>query len=360
MNDEGKTDKAKRGFMRTTTVGLILLVGLLAAVAGMAFPAAAYFLLWGVGEVVIPVWEAVDPTAPRLPTMPKDVAEFKDANGKGKALRTTVDRFYASLPETNKSWLREVLAPPYVGSAVDISKIVQHYIPVGTSFSEAERILEAAGINIAWPRRSEADAMVLGNPPNDYPVRGALEQNTDPAGYMRVYVRLLPQTAGDYGDAAAVGKVTATLSKQVGAPVPPVSFSFDVSRASTNVDVLIKIVESRFYQFDLTFRSSRPSDTPSLRKVAGGGGRWPDGRHEDPGIIIPIRITVANDGQPPFYDRMIDTQGTYKFSYLEISRGAGGIELSPGIYRIRAITTKDIPELSKVKVDLTITYDARF
>jgi hypothetical protein len=101
------------------------------------------------GEIVIPAWEAIDPTVPRPGRLPDDFASLKDADAKGKAFRVAVDKFYGSLPETGNSWLREVLAPPYAaGYAIDVSKIARHYIPEGTSFDEAERVLLAAGMTI--------------------------------------------------------------------------------------------------------------------------------------------------------------------------------------------------------------------
>lgn len=339
---------------------LSILVGILFVIAGSVIPAVFFFPLWIVGDALIPAWDAIDPTVPRLPPLPWDIPDLKDANARGKALRAKIDEYYATLPETRKAWVRKYFAPPYVGYSIDIGKIVRHYIPAGASFDEAESILKAAGLIIDWPRPPGDVINVSRHLRNDYQVRASLEQGTDPPGYVRVYVRLMPQTRGDYRDTAAVGTITGSIVKQLGAPAPPVSFPLNVSRASTELDVLVKITETRHYQFDLTFRATSAADLPLLRKVSGEGFRLRDEPAlKNPGLTIPIRVTVANEGHPPFYDRTIDTQGSYAFSTLRISRNAGGTGLSPDLYRFKVTTLEEIPELSDVKVDFTITWDAR-
>ena len=350
----------KTGSMAGLLLTLSILVGTQYAIVGSAIPPVLFFPLWIVGDAVIPAWDAIDPTVPRLPPLPRDTSDLKDADARGKALRAKIDQYYASLPETRKPWVYKYFAPPYVGYAVDISRIVRHYIPVGTPFDEAERILEAAGLTIDWPRPPGGVREVSRNPLDDYQVRASLERNTDPPGYMRVYVRLAPKTRGDYGANSAVGTLTGSIVKQLGAPIPSVSFPLDISHAAKELDVLVKITETRSYQFDLTFRARSSSDLPWLRKVSGEGFRFRgDPALKNPGVTVPIRVTVANEGHPPFYDRTIDTEGSYASGTLKISRNAGGTGLRPGLYRFKVTTLKDIPELSAVRVDFTITWDAR-
>jgi hypothetical protein len=355
-----EASERKAGSMAGLLLTLSILVGTLFAIAGSAIPAVFFFPLWIVGEAVIPAWDAIDPTVPRLPPLPKDISDLKDADARGQALRAKIDQCYAALPETRKPWVYKYFAPPYVGYSVDISKIVRHYIPAGASFDEAERILEAAGLTIDWPRPPNGVMETGRIPRHDYKVRASLEQSTDPPGYVRVYVYMLPQTRGDYGANSAVGPIAASIVKHLGAPIPGVSFPLDVSRAATELDVLVKITETRSYEFDLTFRARSFSDFPLLRKVSGEGFRFRDEPAlKNPGVAIPIRVTVANEGQPPFYDRTIDTEGSYASGTLKISRSAGGTELGPGLYRFKVTTLRDIPELTDVRVDFTITWDAR-
>jgi len=218
----------------------------------------------------------------------------------------------------------------------------------------------AAGLTIDWPRPPNGIMEPAHIPRHNYQVRASLEQATDPPGYMRIYVRLSSQTRGDYGANSAVGEITGSIVKQLGAPAPPVSFPLDASRAATELDVLVKITETRSYEFDLTFRARSFSDFPLLRKVSGEGFRFRDEPAlKNTGVAIPIRVTVANEGQPPFYDRTIDTEGSYASGTLKISRSAGGTGLGPGLYRFRVTTLKDIPELTDVRVDFTVTWDAR-
>jgi len=355
-----KASERKAGSMAGFLVTLSILVGTLFAIAGSAIPAVFFFPLWIVGEAVIPAWDAIDPTVPRLPPLPRDTSDLKDADARGKALRAKIDQYYASLPETRKPWFYKYFAPPYVGYSVDISRIVRHYIPAGASFDEAERILMAAGLTVDWPRPPNGIMEPAHIPRHDYQVRASLERGTNPPGYMRIYVRLSPQARGDYGANSAVGTVIGSIVKQLGAPAPPVSFPLDASHAPTELDVLVKITETRHYQFDLTFRATSAADWPLLRKVSGEGFRFRDEPAlKNPGVTIPIRVTVANEGQPPFYDRTIDTEGSYASGTLKISRSVGGAGLSPGLYRFKVTTLKDIPELTDVKVDFTITWDAR-
>lgn len=202
MSDNADAIRPKRGFIRSMIVTGGLLLALLAGWS-LNFPP-VLIALWGLGEVVIPVWETIDPTTPRLPILPNDLRELKDAEARGKALGATVDKFYGTLPESNKSWLRELLAPPYVGAAgVDVSKIVRHYVPAGTSFAEAERILQAAGMEIMFPRmlQSGRTPRQVGEPLRDYAVRAELaQQMSEPPSYMRIGVEMFPQNSGEYDD----------------------------------------------------------------------------------------------------------------------------------------------------------------
>lgn len=350
--------------MRWVVASVILLAVWLGVV--MHVPPAKFVLLWSLGEIVIPAWEAIDPTVPRPGRLPDDFASLKDADAKGKAFRVAVDKFYGSLPETRKPWLREVLAPPYVGYAIDISKIARHYIPEGTSFDEAERIVRAAGMTITLPRALYSAPGPL-EPKRNLPpftVWAALDQHTtNPPAYMRLHVSLPAQIAGDYGDGSPVGKVTASLNRQLGAPVPPVSFPIDVGKASAALDVSIKIIEQRFYQFELVFSPLRPADRPVVARLVGdaySGEMNVDRRYRhDFGVVVPLRVVVTNESQQIVYDRTIDTKGSRSGSYRGISRMVGGVKLYPGIYNVRVNTTEDIPAFSDAKIDFSVTYDAR-
>lgn len=354
-----EASERKEASMAGLLLTLSILVGALFAIAGSAIPAVFFFPLWIMGDTVIPAWNAIDPTVPPLPPLPKDISDLADADARGKALRAKIDQYYASLPEARKPWLYKYFAPPYAGYSVNIDRIIRHYIPVGASFDEAERILTAAGLTVDWPRPPSGVMEPDRISRHDYQVRASLEQGTDPPGHMRVYVRLSPQTRGDYGANSAVGTITGSIVKQLGAPIPTVSFPLDVSRAGTEIDVLVKITDIRFYEFELTFRPASVSDMQSLREITGEGSRWPDGKYAKPGVAIPLRVTVADEGHAPFYEQTIDTQGVSSWGYMEIARSAGGARLRPGLYRFKVTTLEDIPELSDVKVDFTITWDAR-
>jgi hypothetical protein len=57
----------------------------------------------------------------------------------GKQLRAELERVYRSPKEAGQS----------VGRGIDVSSTIAKYIPIGTSFDDAERILKAAGFTMA-------------------------------------------------------------------------------------------------------------------------------------------------------------------------------------------------------------------
>jgi hypothetical protein len=65
-SDDGK--KSSRG-LKTWTIALVVLLAIVAA--GLARFPPAVIVLWGMGSVVIPIWETIDPTVPRLPLLPR-------------------------------------------------------------------------------------------------------------------------------------------------------------------------------------------------------------------------------------------------------------------------------------------------
>jgi hypothetical protein len=92
------------------------------------------------------------------------------------------------------------------------------------------------------------------SPMFDRRIQAELDQGTtQPPGYMRLRVYLSAQ-----GDSmSTVDQATARLSKQIGAPMPPVSVPFDVSQATTTIDMTVRIVEEKYYLLDLIFAARR-------------------------------------------------------------------------------------------------------
>jgi hypothetical protein len=106
----------------------------------------------------------------------------------GKNLRAEINSIYASMRSAHK------------GDA-DVSALVQKYIPVGTSFDNAEAVLRAAGCVVA-PRRHSI------HPGNVDPgldgVFGRVSLNGDILQAFQFGVTLIPRAPNDYSAVAAV------------------------------------------------------------------------------------------------------------------------------------------------------------
>lgn len=220
----------------------------------------------------------------------------------------------------------------------------QHYIPAGTPFDEAERILRAAGMATSRvPLSMEAS------------FNGYTQQ---PAGYMRFHAELHRQQ-GDNDTAPVVGKIDAWLAKQIDAPSPPVKFPLDVSKAST-IHATIKVEEERYYHFDLAFRGTRVDQMAGIADLAGDYVEKGDTRSKrNTGIAIPIHVVVTTAAQYVTYDKTVETRGSYKSGRLSIYRSVGALLLVPSVYHLRVSTMEDIPQLAGIAVEFSVSYDAR-
>jgi len=149
-------------------------------------------------------------------------------------------------------------------------------------------------------------------------------------------------------------------------PVPAVQFPFDVSRSDTTLNQEFQIRDARSYVFAIKFDYVGPVDKKRVRTMVGGGGRYPDGRYGEPGVIVPIHITICklNPGQAPesVYDGLFETQGCYANGFERnqnnghLDREIVTIDLQPGIYRVEANTIKDSQEFSGTPSQLLIEF----
>jgi len=150
-------------------------------------------------------------------------------------------------------------------------------------------------------------------------------------------------------------------------PTPVTKFPFDVSRKDSVVNELFQISKPRYYIFSLQYNYSGREQQDHIRELIGGGGRYPDGRYGEPGVIIPIHIIISKidlekNTSIILVDQIIDTQGKYVHGF-EKKDGDGFYEreiiitdLEPGVYRVEANTIKDLKELSGTTVFLKITW----
>jgi hypothetical protein len=160
------------------------------------------------------------------------------------------------------------------------------------------------------------------------------------------------------------------MPSQVGAqapPVPPVAFTFDVSRAGSSIDTDFKADKRRLYHFDIRFDYVDQQDLRRVLKLVGDGSRFPDGRYGTPGIIVPIHLKVFEiEGARSriIYDDTIATQGHYRHRFGptigHYDRTIANVVLNPGRYKVQATTIKQVPEFLGMTTRFSIGYDPRF
>jgi hypothetical protein len=151
-------------------------------------------------------------------------------------------------------------------------------------------------------------------------------------------------------------------------PVPPIFMSIDLADATSSVEERVRITERRSYSVDLNIFYSSQDDMPNIRKIAGDGARYPDGRYSDPGTTVRMHLRiVAEDGDARgkvLFDKTIATEGHYSHGFVQAGGGyyarrIGGAVLAPGIYRVSAATVESVPVLSRIKTNVSVTYDPR-
>jgi|SRR5437867_1725526 len=116
-----------------------------------------------------------------------------DLDRRGKQLRAEIESAYKELKSANK------LRGGIKGN--DIDEIVLKYVPIGTSFDDAENILRHAGFKV-YPRPA-ADAG--GNRPDKSHVHAWIDSLDHGFGWnVRVIVLLGPKAPGDYTDITGI------------------------------------------------------------------------------------------------------------------------------------------------------------
>ena len=106
-----------------------------------------------------------------------------DLDRRGKQLRLEVDRTYQQLPEQKKLKVQN-----------DIGTLVLKYIPIGSSFKDAEAILRSAGLNV---RIMAHETM-----------SGAARLSSSWVAAAEVYIRISSKTPND----DSVGRVEAIIT----------------------------------------------------------------------------------------------------------------------------------------------------
>src|SRR5206468_140400 len=102
------------------------------------------------------------------------------------------------------------------------------------------------------------------------------------------------------------------------------------------------------YSFSLKFDYAGSDDEYRVEKLVGGGSKYPDGRYEKPGVVVPIHLGIvrldAGPNAEPIYEDTVETQGHYAHGFSEkkfhgnYKRMIAAIALKPGLYRIHVNT----------------------
>lgn len=117
-----------------------------------------------------------------------------DVEQRGKQLRAELERTYRDPKDTRK-------LGKGVGPGIDVSSIVAKYIPIGTSFDEAEQVLQAAGFHMAArpPRPMHREPAPEWEKALRFTMGGGLELDKAFGYRADVGVTLYPDAPGDPG-----------------------------------------------------------------------------------------------------------------------------------------------------------------
>jgi hypothetical protein len=148
-------------------------------------------------------------------------------------------------------------------------------------------------------------------------------------------------------------------------PIPPFQLPFAIHQAGAIVSTKLWVKDSHTYPLflDFMFNENDRVDKERVRKLVGSGGYNKfTGKLVDPGIQIPLKITVNlidSSGERLFLEKEVLTEGVISWGGNVFSRKVGYIELVPGLYRVTVQSLKGVPELMDTKVILGISLRER-
>lgn len=143
---------------------------------------------------------------------------------------------------------------------------------------------------------------------------------------------------------------------------PPTVFPFAVHKAGATVTTEMKVKKAHHYWFELNFLHNKADDEAErerVKKLVGSWGENKDGTSIEPGIPIPLKITISvidSSGVHPVTEKEVFVGSLFAGGVGGWSREIGAIEIPAGHCRITVQSMKDIPELANRKVNLGIRY----
>jgi hypothetical protein len=149
-------------------------------------------------------------------------------------------------------------------------------------------------------------------------------------------------------------------------PVPPCSFSFDVTKRGNSVDEEFRVLEYRNYYFALKFEYSGQEDLWRVLKLVGDGSTYPDGRYAEPGVAVSVKLRVyrnSSDASPELiFEKSVKSEGAYVHGFSNkkfhgnYRRMIVPVGLRPGLYRVHVTTIEDAPEFEGTSTYLNIEF----
>jgi len=146
---------------------------------------------------------------------------------------------------------------------------------------------------------------------------------------------------------------------------PPVELPFAVHQKGATVSTELRIIEEGPYRypFDLKFMYNEKdkADRERVRKLVGRYERDARGKLREPGIPIPLKLTISAidssaSGERFLLKKEVFVGACYAYGRNDFLRriDEDQSKMSPGIYRVTVQSLKDIPELADTKVFFTI------
>ena len=146
----------------------------------------------------------------------------------------------------------------------------------------------------------------------------------------------------------------------IGVPRPPIELPLAFDKANPMVSTELYIPKDREFPFYLKFMYDEKdfADQERVRQLVGGGGKnIYTGKLTDPGIPIPLKITVIiseSSGEKILLEKAFITMGESGHGINFFDRRIGYIHLPQGLYHVKVQCLKAIPELANTEVFLGI------
>ena len=134
---------------------------------------------------------------------------------------------------------------------------------------------------------------------------------------------------------------------------------FAVQRQGSRFATELEVTEAKTYTLTLRlgFKENDPADRKRVRALAGGGGRDKNGNLLEPGLEIPVRLTIVGikpSAEKPLLEKTYLVKEQQGFTASSFSQLIDQVHMQPGIYRMSVESVQDIPELEGVPVSFAI------